>query len=164
MSPEKASARMLGAVVLNYWLQVLTTCSVGYSVQQVSSTDIIAVSIFYLVLYFSAQRWSLVTLSVVLILVCLIKSIRISYKICRFLSRQFKWRRLGSHVDDIDISTMVKLPLLTCTAIFVMVFIPAFPRNKCLCPFEWQWQVGIAAVFLAWTDLVLYMRKWRLLG
>ena len=58
-----------------------------------------------------------------------------------------------------DIATWVNVPLY----IFAIIFVSIFGR-ECLCPPEWQWQVGIAAVFLVWAHLILYMRRMRVLG
>ena len=58
-----------------------------------------------------------------------------------------------------DLSNFVEVPLFVCSIIFVWVF-----HYDCLCPRKWQWQIGIVAVFLAWVDLVLFMRKVRLMG
>ena len=58
-----------------------------------------------------------------------------------------------------DISTWVNVPLYIFGIIFVCVF-----TRECLCPFEWQWEVGIAAVFLVWAHFILYMRRMRVLG
>ena len=34
----------------------------------------------------------------------------------------------------------------------------------CVCVRNWQWQLGAAAIFLAWFDLVLFMKKLPLFG
>ena len=59
----------------------------------------------------------------------------------------------------LDIATWVGVPLCICAIIFASVV-----GNQCHCPQEWQWQVGIAAVFLVWAHLIFYMRRMRLLG
>ena len=58
-----------------------------------------------------------------------------------------------------DIATWVNLPLY----IFAIAFVSVFGK-ECLCPLKGQWQVGIAAVFLVWAHLILYMRRMRVLG
>ena len=58
-----------------------------------------------------------------------------------------------------DLSNWVEIPLFICSIAFVLVF-----GNECLCPRAWQWQIGILALFLAWLDLILFMRKVRLMG
>ena len=93
-----------------------------------------------------------------LVVFCIIRAFRKVWK-CRLIHR-FSYRHIGEYIDDTDLATLVKIPLIVCT----IVFIVGVHGNKCFCPLEWQWQVGIAAVFLAWADVVLYMRKLRLLG
>ena len=93
-----------------------------------------------------------------IVALCIVRVIRKFLK-CRLLHR-FNYRHIGSYIDDVDLATLVKIPLIVCT----LVFISGVHGNRYLCPLEWQWQVGIAAVFLAWADLVLYMRKLRLMG
>ena len=58
-----------------------------------------------------------------------------------------------------DVNTWVEVPLFICSITFAAVF-----DRECFCPRDWQWQVGIAAVFLVWVDLILYMRRVRILG
>ena len=47
-----------------------------------------------------------------------------------------------------------ELPLYILSIIHVFVFF-----NDCGCPMEWQWQVGIFAVFLGWINLIIYVSK-----
>ena len=63
------------------------------------------------------------------------------------------------HLFFANFDTWVEVPLF----IFAIIFAAVFDR-ECLCPRDWQWQVGIAAVFLVWADLILYMRRMRVLG
>lgn len=58
-----------------------------------------------------------------------------------------------------DLSNWVEIPLFICSIIFALVF-----DHECLCPRGWQWQIGILALFLAWLDLIFFMRKVRLMG
>ena len=94
----------------------------------------------------------------ILVVFCLIRVFRKIWK-CRLLHR-FNYRHIGEYIDDIDLAILVKIPLIIST----ITFISGVHGNKCLCPHEWEWQVGIVAVFLSWADVVLYMRKLRLLG
>ena len=63
------------------------------------------------------------------------------------------------HIYLFDIATWVDVPLFICAIIFTSVF-----HSDCLCPQEWQWQVGVVTVFLMWVHLILYMRRMRVLG
>ena len=94
----------------------------------------------------------------ILIVFCIIKVLRKVLK-CRFLCR-FNYRHIGEYINDIDLATLVKFPLIVCT----IIFISSVHGNKCLRPHEWEGQVGIVAVFLSWADVVLYMHKLRILG
>ena len=48
----------------------------------------------------------------------------------------------------------VEIVQYTCTVIFVAVY-----RNDCYCVLKWQWQVGVAAVFLGWMVMILFVTK-----
>ena len=82
----------------------------------------------------------------------------ILYSICRLILEVVYFIQQLHHYV-LDIATWVDVPLFICAIIFTSVV-----RNDCYCPQEWQWQVGIAAVFLVWAHLILYMRRMRVLG
>ena len=44
--------------------------------------------------------------------------------------------------------------MLICSVTFVFMF-----GNDCFCPASWQWQVGTAAILLAWVDLINLIRQ-----
>ena len=46
---------------------------------------------------------------------------------------------------------------------FSIVFVSQFGSN-CWCPTNWQWQLGAIAVFLAWINLILFLKRLPLLG
>ena len=46
-----------------------------------------------------------------------------------------------------------------CSIIFVLVY-----GTDCFCVLNWQWQVGVVAVFLGWISLILFMSKLPFLG
>ena len=48
----------------------------------------------------------------------------------------------------------LEVALFVCSVIFAFVYL-----TDCLCPTPWQWQVGCIAVFLAWIDLIIFIRK-----
>ncbi len=54
----------------------------------------------------------------------------------------------------LDWQNWLKLVMLPFAIIFVSVF-----NAVCLCAHQWQWQIGTVAVFLAWIDLLLAIRK-----
>jgi ankyrin repeat protein len=49
------------------------------------------------------------------------------------------------------------------TYILAIVFVIQFGLN-CWCPTSWQWQMGAVAVFLAWINLILFLKRVPLLG
>lgn len=59
----------------------------------------------------------------------------------------------------LDVTNWIEVTLFVCSIIFVWIF-----HNKCLCPFKWQWQVGIIAVFLGWISLIIFIQKFPLTG
>lgn len=58
-----------------------------------------------------------------------------------------------------DFANLIEVPLFICAIIFSTVF-----DGECQCPHLWQWQIGIVAVFFAWIDLILLMRKLQIFG
>ena len=53
----------------------------------------------------------------------------------------------------------MEVALFACSFIFVWVF-----HFDCLCPRNWQWQIGVVAVFLGWIDLIVFISKFPLTG
>ena len=47
--------------------------------------------------------------------------------------------------------------------ISAVIFVSHFGSN-CWCPTNWQWQLGAIAVFLAWINLILFLKRVPLLG
>ena len=44
-----------------------------------------------------------------------------------------------------------------------IIFVSQFGTN-CWCPTNWQWQLGAIGVFLAWINLILFVKRVPLLG
>ena len=59
----------------------------------------------------------------------------------------------------LDWVNWIEVILFICAIIFVFVFF-----TDCLCPTVWQWQIGCVAVFLAWIDFIIFIRKLPLTG
>ena len=59
----------------------------------------------------------------------------------------------------LDWVNLVELVLFISAINFTFVFF-----NDCLCPTVWQWQIGCVAVFLAWIDFIIFIRKLPLTG
>ena len=52
-----------------------------------------------------------------------------------------------------DWTNYVDVVLYLTSSIFIFSAI-----HDCACPTYWQWQVGCIAVFLAWIDLLIFLR------
>jgi hypothetical protein len=61
-----------------------------------------------------------------------------------------------------DLANWLELPLYVFTIIFASFQIKF--SNECTCNQTWQWSIGIAALFLAWASLILFLRKLDLFG
>ena len=94
---------------------------------------------------------SIIFISAVIVLV--IAVIRLGMELFQFL-------RLINALEYLkDIVNWIEVILFVCSILFAFVFF-----NNCLCPQTWQWEVGVVAVFLAWIDLIIFLRKIPLTG
>ena len=71
----------------------------------------------------------------------------------RLLTEVFQLCQLGLEYLK-DVTSWIEITLFICSIIFVSVF-----KTECMCPRPTQWQFGIVAVFLAWTDFILFVEK-----
>ena len=51
-----------------------------------------------------------------------------------------------------------------CLFVATIIFVSSGLQAGCLCPESWQWQLGALALFIAWLDLVLFLKKFPLTG
>ena len=58
-----------------------------------------------------------------------------------------------------DWENWMEVALYICSIVFVWVF-----HTECLCPFDWQWQVGVVSIFLGWITLLLFIQKFPSIG
>ena len=72
-----------------------------------------------------------------------------SIQICRKRLRYF-----------LDWENWMELSLFVASVIFVSSGL----QSGCLCPESWQWQLGSLALFIAWLDMVLFLKKFPLTG
>ena len=87
------------------------------------------------------------------IIVIVFAAIRLIFEIFQFI-------QLLPSFDYIkDLVNWIEVTLFVCAILFAFVF-----STQCNCPLEWQWQVGVVAVFLAWIDLIIFLRKIPLTG
>ena len=97
------------------------------------------------------ERTSFIYIAAVIVIV--IAFIRLGMELFQFL-------RLSNTLEYVkDLVNWIEVALFVCSILFAFVFL-----DKCLCPLTWQWEVGVAAVFLAWIDLILFLRKIPLTG
>ncbi len=80
------------------------------------------------------------------------------FSIYRLISEVFQLVQLRLYYL-LDWVNWVEVTMSILTILFAWVF-----HEDCLCPREWQWQVGTIAVFLAWIDLIIFIRKLPLTG
>ena len=71
----------------------------------------------------------------------------------RLLLELFQLHQMGLEYLK-DMANWIEVILFTSAIIFVSVF-----NTDCLCPRPTQWQFGIVAVFLAWTEFILFVEK-----
>ena len=58
-----------------------------------------------------------------------------------------------------DWENWMEIALYICSIVFAWVF-----HTECLCPFEWQWQVGVVSMFLGWITLLVFIQKFPNIG
>lgn len=58
-----------------------------------------------------------------------------------------------------DWTNYFEISLYILSIMFVSVF-----QTTCMCPLEWQWQVGVMAVLLAWINLIGFCAKFPSIG
>ena len=45
-----------------------------------------------------------------------------------------------------------------------VIFMSSGLQSGCLCPESWQWQLGALALFIAWLDMILFLKRLPLTG
>ena len=59
----------------------------------------------------------------------------------------------------LDWVNWLEIPLYLFSIIFTFVF-----ATPCLCVYNWQWQIGVVAVFMGWVGLITFLQKWPVTG
>ena len=87
------------------------------------------------------------------ILVLLIGIVRLLVEVTQVFARRFGYfADFENYIEDM-------------VYIFAIIFVINFGiNNSCWCPSRWQWVLGSLAVFLAWINLILFMKRLPLLG
>ena len=80
--------------------------------------------------------------------IVLIAFVRLGFEVFQFI-------QLIRTLDYVkDLVNWIEVILFVCSILFAFVFF-----TPCYCMLEWQWQVGVVAVFLAWIDLIFFLGK-----
>lgn len=94
-----------------------------------------------------------VFINIAAVIIILIAILRLGFEVFQFV-------QLFSTLDYVkDLVNWIEVILYVCAIFFAFVFF-----TPCNCPLEWQWQVGVVAVFLAWIDLIIFLGKNSLTG
>ena len=86
------------------------------------------------------------------------------YQACSSLScgTQFGWDLFGA-VKEInyfwDLINWVEVPLFMLSIIFSSVVL-----NKQFCLLAWQWQIGVAVLWLSWIEFIFLSTQFQLIG
>ena len=80
------------------------------------------------------------------------------YSIASFVFHLFLYIRLYQTYLK-DWATVFNFFAAVTTVIFAVVHF-----THCFCPYNWQWQLGTVAVFLAWVNFCVLFRKLPLTG
>ena len=87
------------------------------------------------------------------VIIILIAIVRLGLEVFQFV-------QLFGTLDYIkDLVNWIEVILYMCAIFFAFVFF-----TPCNCPLEWQWQMGVVAVFLAWIDFIIFLGKNSLTG
>ncbi len=84
---------------------------------------------------------------IVLIMGCL----QLIFELFQFVAQQKAY--LSNYSNYLDIILYISACIFSSSALL-----------DCVCPNSWQWQVGSVAVFLAWINLLIYLRIMPYIG
>ena len=71
---------------------------------------------------------------------------RLVFELVQFVSQKLSYLK--------DWINWVEIAQYTCTVVFMAIY-----WNDCYCVLQWQWQVGVTAVFLGWIVMILFVTK-----
>ena len=77
--------------------------------------------------------------------------IRLLLELCQFVRQGYRY--------FLKLENYIELLVYMSSVIFISHF-----GTNCWCPTNWQWQLGAIAVFLAWINLILFLKRVPLLG
>ena len=85
----------------------------------------------------------------VMVIICVF--IRLALEFCQFFRQRYHY--FLKYENYIEVVAYIS----------AVIFVSHFGSN-CWCPTNWQWQLGAIAVFLAWINLILFLKRVPLLG
>ena len=85
------------------------------------------------------------TLIALMILITIMIIVQITFEIFQFYVNGLWYLKDWTNYVDVAV-------YITCFMFVVSA------TNDCACPTYWQWQIGCIAVFLAWIDLLIFLR------
>ena len=85
----------------------------------------------------------------VMVIICVF--IRLLLEFCQFFRQGYRY--FLKYENYIEVVAYIS----------AIIFVSHFGSN-CWCPTNWQWQLGAIAVFLAWINLILFLKRVPLLG
>lgn len=118
-------------------------------------------------LYVEIENGTMVSIHALAVILIIISVIKVLSELSQFVSgcckpcRDDRLKDWWLYFDYLsDFSNWFELPLYILTMIFASFQL----NNECTCTHSWQWSIGIAALFLAWATLILFLRKLELFG
>ena len=103
----------------------------------------------------SIHRRNVIIATAVLILI--LDVMIIIEKVIELIGAVLLWEFYFIRSYFLSILNWLEIPLSVCSIIFVSVI-----GRGCQCPYTWQWEVGVVAVFLVWFDLIFILRKFQI--
>ena len=92
-----------------------------------------------------------ITLYIAACVVILSATMRLLVEMVQFGKRHYRY--------FLNVENYIEIGAYLSSIIFVIQF-----GANCWCPTNWQWQLGALGVFLAWINLILFLKRVPLLG
>ena len=99
--------------------------------------------------YSVTQHNAVVAMAILTIMFALLRTCIAIYRILRLL---------GHYILTLPAQISEGLTIW-CSIVFVSVF-----YSPCACPQNWQWQLGVVVVFLAWINFIIFLSRFPLIG
>ena len=133
-------------LIFSYNIINMSSCELNIDAHAIIAT------LFYTRIGHSIYRQNIITAVAAFVLV--LAAMIIIEKTLEFTGALLLWEYYFIKSFFTSILNWLEVPLSVCAIIFVSVI-----GRRCQCPYAWQWEVGVVAVFLVWFDLIFIMRK-----